>query len=460
MKLRAFGVIALAALVAAGCDDPLNPTPQQSIPLEEALDSPEEIRVAVNAMYDALQTCDGGYCRNLLMFPDVYGGNLDVTGTYVSDREVGRQAITSENDALPGMWGAAYEGINRANNVIASMPALQSQFDADEYASLLGEARFVRALNYFTLVKFFGGVPLITEPRWVVDTESNVARASVGEVWQQIEADLTAARGLLPTAEDAAGAGRAHLEAAQALQARAHLYQGEWQAAYDLANAVIGSPNFGLLNDYASVFDDEQTAEAIFEVPFSVTDAGSIAFWMFPSSLGGRWGFAPNAEFVQTFEDDDERLALAYQVDPSGDEEDFGSKYLDVATGADDIPVIRYAEVVLIRAEAAARLGNVTLAINDVNAIRHRAGLGPVDADVNDNGTVSTVEALQAVLTERRHELFYEGHWFFDLKRFADVVPSAASMLNELGLTGFRLLFPIPQREIDANLALTQNPGY
>ncbi|HEV3051930.1 MAG TPA: RagB/SusD family nutrient uptake outer membrane protein, partial [Longimicrobium sp.] len=107
-----------------------------------------------------------------------------------------------------------------------------------------------------------------------------------------------------------------------------------------------------------------------------------------------------------------------------------------------------------------ARLGNVTLAINDVNAIRHRAGLGPVDADVNDNGTVSTVEALQAVLTERRHELFYEGHWFFDLKRFADVVPSAASMLNELGLTGFRLLFPIPQREIDANLALTQNPGY
>ena len=303
-------------------------------------------------------------------------------------------------------------------------------------------------------------MPLITEPRWVVDPESNVPRAAAAEGWQQIEADLAAARGLLPTAEDAAGAGRAHLEAAQALQARAHLYQGEWQQAYDLANAVIASPNFGLLNDYASVFDDEQTAEAIFEVPFSVTDAGSIAFWMFPSSLGGRWGFAPNADFVATFEEDDERLPLAYQVDPSGDEEDFGSKYLDVATGADDIPVIRYAEVALIRAEAAARLGNVDRAILDVDAIRDRAGLGPVNADANGNGTVSMVEALEAVLTERRHELFYEGHWFFDVKRFADVVPSAAAILNDLGLPGFRLLFPIPQREIDANPKLIQNPGY
>lgn len=459
MKLRAFGIIAVAALSAAACDDPLNPTPEQSIALEEALDSPEEIAVAVNAMYDALQECDGGYCRDVLMFPDVYAGNLDVTGTYVSDREVGRQAITSENTALPEIWGAAYEGINRANNVLASMPLLESEFDADEYAALQGEAHFVRALNYFTLVKFFGGVPLILQPRWVVDQESNVPRNTAGEVWQQIESDLDAAADLLPSGPGARGAGRANLEAAQALLARAHLYQGEWQQAYDMANAVIEGGEFSLVGSYANVFENEQTSEALFEVPFTVTDAGSLAFWMFPTALGGRWGFAPNADFVDTFEEGDERLELAYQPDPDDDGEDFGAKYTDISTLADDVPVIRLAEVYLIRAEAAARLGDVEQAQEDVNVIRDRAGLDPVDADANANGTVSVNEALEAVLAERRHELFYEGHWFFDLKRFGDV-PSAGEMLSDLGLVGFRLLFPIPQREIEANPELDQNSGY
>ncbi|HEY0019224.1 MAG TPA: RagB/SusD family nutrient uptake outer membrane protein [Longimicrobium sp.] len=460
MKLRAFGIIAVAALTAAACDDPLNPTPEQQIALEEALDSPEEVGVAVNAMYDALQECDGGYCRDVLMFPDAYAGNLDVTGTYVSDREVGRQAVTSENTALPEIWGAAYEGINRANNVVASLPLLEDQFDADEYAALEGEARFVRALNYFTLVKFFGGVPLITQPRWVVDQESNVPRNTAAETWQQIEADLTAAVGLLPTAGDGGrGDGRANREAAQALLARAHLYQGEWQQAYTLANDVILGGEYSLVGSYASAFDNEQTSEALFEIPFTVTDPGSIAFWMFPRSLGGRWGFAPAEDFLDSFEAGDERFEVAYQEDPSGDEEHFGAKYTDIATSADDVPVIRLAEVYLIRAEAAARLGNVAQALADVDVIRDRAGLDPVDADANENGTVSVNEALEAVLMERRHELFYEGHWFFDLKRFADV-PSAGAMLTELGLTGFRLLFPVPQREIEANTELEQNPGY
>jgi tetratricopeptide (TPR) repeat protein len=459
MKLRAFGIIAVAALTAAACDDPFNPTPQQEIALEEALDSPEEVGVAVNAMYDALQTCDGGYCRNVLMYPDAYAGNLDVTGTYVSDREVGRHAITAENDALPGIWGAAYEGINRANNVVASLPLLEDQFDADEYAALEGEARFVRALNYFTLVKFFGGVPLITEPRWVVDQESNVPRATAGQIWQQVEADLSAAVGLLPSGPGARGDGRANMEAAQALLARAHLYQGKWQQAYDLADAVIEGAEFSLVDSYAGAFENEQTSEAIFEIPFTVTDAGSIAFWMAPTALGGRWGFGPNADFVDTFEEDDERLQIAYQPDPDDEGEDYGAKYTDVATTADDVPVIRLAEVYLIRAEAAARLGSVEQALADVDVIRGRAGLDPVQADADANGTVSVNEALEAVLMERRHELFYEGHWFFDLKRFADV-PSAGATLAELGLTGFRLLFPVPQQEIEANTELEQNPGY
>lgn len=455
MKLRTLGIIVVAALTAAACDDPLDPTPQQQIPQAEALDSPDEIRVAVNGMYDALQTCDGGYCRNLVVFPDLYAGNLRFTGTYTSDREVANRNLTAGNTALPGIWGAAYQGIDRANNVLQGLTAQQAKFvDKDEFNQLKGEAHFIRALNYFTLIKFFGGVPLVTEPIVTVPAEVGRARSSEAEIWAFIEAELAQAMNLLP--EDA-GAVRASMGAATALKARAHLYQREWQAAFDLADEVIKSGMYELELQYANVFEKEQTNEAIFEIPFTVTDAGSLAFWFFPSGLGGRRGFAPAAGLVNSFEDEDVRFSTAYNETGGGTS--YGFKYTDIASTADDVPVIRLAEMYLIRAEAAARLGNLGRALADVNVIRARAELGEAAADANKDGATSMNEVLAVVLTERRHELFYEGHWFFDLKRFGDV-PAGSTLLTALGLTGNRLLFPIPQREIDANGSLIQNPGY
>jgi hypothetical protein len=460
MKLRALGILAAAAFGTAACEGALDPTPQQTIPFEEALDSPEEVRVAVNAMYDALQNCDGGYCRNLIIFPDLYAGNLAFTGTYTSDREVARRNVTAANTALPGLWGTAYSGINRANNVLAALPALQKEFDADEYAELKGEAHFIRALNYFNLVNFFGGVPLVTTPITSVPDDVRQAKNSQAEIFAFIEAELAQARAGLPErGSDAAG--RASYEAATALLARVHTYQKEWAPAYALANEIIESHTFSLEPQYENAFEKEQTDEAIFEIPFTVTDPGSLAFWFFPGSMGGRYGIAPSGNLVNSFEEDDERLNVAIQPEDFGD--DFGAKYTDISTTADDIPVLRLAEMYLIRAEAAARMGNYAQALADVNVIRERAGLEGYDAttaDLNGNGTLTAAEVLEIVLIERRHELFYEGHYFFDLKRFADAVPAAQARLTALGLTGHKLLFPIPQREIDANPALIQNPGY
>ena len=460
MKLRTLGVIAVAALTAAACDDPLNPTPQQTIPFEEALDTPEEVRVAVNAMYDALQNCDGGYCRNLILFPDLYAGNLAFTGTFTSDREVARRNVTAGNTALPGLWGTAYAGISRANNVLAALPALEDEFDEDEYASLAGEAHFVRALNYLNLVNFFGGVPLVTEPISEVPEDVRVARNTEAQVFAFIEAELAAARAGLPElGSDAQG--RASYEAATALLARVHTYQKEWAQAYALANEVIESGAFTLEPQYENAFEKEQTDEAIFEIPFTVTDPGSLAFWFFPGSMGGRYGIAPSANLVDSFEEDDQRINVAIQPEASGD--DYGNKYTDISTTADDIPVIRLAEMYLIRAEAAARMGDFEQALDDINVLRERAGLEGYDdvtADLDEDGTLEAAEVLQLVLLERRHELFFEGHYFFDLKRFADAVPSAQARLTTLGIVGNKLIFPIPQREIDANPALVQNPGY
>jgi hypothetical protein len=459
MKLRILGVLALAALAGA-CDDPLDPTPQQEIPFEEALDTPDEVRVAVNAMYDALQDCDGGYCRNLLVFPDLYAGDLAFTGTYSSDREVGRATITAANTALPGIWGTAYRGINRANNVLASLPGLEDEIDDDtEYDQLKGEAHFIRALNYFNLVNFFGGVPLVTVPISQVPDDVGQARNSAAEVFAFIESELALARAGLPElGSDAQG--RASYEAATALLARVHLYQREWLQAYVLADEVIDSGQFALEPQYENVFEKEQTDEAILEVPFTVTDPGSLAFWFFPGSLGGRRGFAPNASgfggvtaFRTSFEAGDERRNVAVAFTGGGTA--YGYKYTDISSTADDVPILRLAEMYLIRSEAAARLGNLAPAIQDINVIRNRAGLADLPATVD-----TQAEVLAANLDERRHELFYEGHRFFDLKRFADVVPAAQAVLTARGITGNRLLFPLPQREIDANPDLLQNPGY
>lgn len=456
MKHRLLGLVAAAALLA-GCDDPLNPTPQQSIPQQEALDSPEEIRVATNAMYDAFQTCDGGYCRNLLIFPDLYTDNLRFTGTFTTDREVASRTVKADNGAIAGIWGAAYDGINRANNLIAAIPTVTG-LDADEAAVYTAEAHFVRALNYFNLVKFFGGVPLVTAPEWSITPEVNVPRSTEAQIWAFIESELTAAMGGLPSVADGVQpGGRVTMEGAQALLARAHLYQREWQQAYDLANAVIESGLFELEEDYASVFNFEQegSAEIVLAIPFSVTDSNALAFWFFPSGLGGRRGIAPSTSgtspLINAFSASDERRAVAFQGSGSSA---FGFKYTDVATGTDDVPVIRLAEVLLIRAEAAARLGMLAEAIDDVNTVRNRAGLADLDASVD-----TQEEVLLAVLDERRLELFYEGHRFFDLKRFIDI-PSVAAYMAALTLTGPKLLFPIPQREIDANPELQQNPGY
>lgn len=457
MKHRLLGLVAAAALLA-GCDDPLNPTPAQSIPQQEALDTPEEIRVATNAMYDAFQTCDGGYCRNLLIFPDLYTDNLRFTGTFTTDREVSTRTVKADNGAVAGIWGAAYDGINRANNLIAAIPDV-ADLSEDEAAVYTAEAHFVRALNYFNLVKFFGGVPLVTAPEWSITPEVNVPRSTEAQAWSLIEADLNAAIAGLPSAGDGVQpGGRVTLEGAQALLARAHLYQREWQQAYNLADDVIESGLFELEDDYGAVFNyqSEGSAEIVLTIPFSVTDSNALAFWYFPSLLGGRRGIAPSnsgaSPLPNAFPAGDERRDLAIQVASNG--QAYGNKFTDVATGTDDVPVIRLAEVLLIRAEAAARLGLLGEAIDDVNTVRNRADLADLP------GTVDTQEeVLLAVLAERRLELFYEGHRFFDLKRFIDV-PSVATYMTALTLTGPKLLFPIPQREIDANPELQQNPGY
>lgn len=454
MRLRKIpiGMLAAAALLAA-CDQPLEVDPDSQIPFEEALDTPEEVASGVRGIYDALQQ-DGAYDRNMVVFPDLYSDNLAFTGTFDTDAEVSSFAVQPSNSSLDGIWGAAYEGINRANNVIASLPNVQGM-GAAEAGQYRGEALFLRALNYHNLVRWFGGVPLVTEPDWAVGESANSfkERSTQAQVYALIEQDLATAIPLLPTSS---AEHRATRWAARALLARVYLDQGKHAQARDQATSVINSGAFELTRPFSNLWAVENSGEVIFAVQYSVTDANNLAFWFFPSIFGGRRGFAPTADLASAYmaEDDTERFEATIGYYQSGTRR-YGIKYFRIATGEDNVIVLRLAEMYLIRAEANARLGaDPATVLADINVVRERAEVAPLTLDDVDGGTTDAL--LQAVLDERRLEFAMEGHRFFDLRR----ILGTAGAAEFLDVEPFRLLFPIPQSERDANTNLGQNPGY
>lgn len=443
-------ILAGAAFMAA-CDNPLEVNPTASIPFEEALDSPEEIAAAVNGMYDALQV-DGAYARNLLVFPDMYTDNLDFSGTFSTDREVWSRNVRPTNGSITGIWGAAYDGINRANNVLAAVGSVE-ELEAVESTQYQGEALFIRALNYHNLVRFFGSVPVVTAPTWEISADVNVPRSTTAQVYARIVTDLQQSITMLDDVEDEGvrpRVGRANLWAARALLARVYLDMGQYALARDLATQVIGSGEYDLVADYANIWNVENNSESIFEVQFTISDANALAFWYFPSEEGGRYGFNPTEDVLEAFRSQ-ERFDGSVRYS-EGEGWYYVSKFIRIETGDDNVPVIRLPEMYLIRAEANWRLGADPAVVRaDINVTRNRVGLSSLGATVN-----TSAQLANAILAERREEFAFEGHRLFDLRR---IVGDAATA-TYLGIEPFRLVFPVPQRELDANPGLTQTQGY
>jgi starch-binding outer membrane protein, SusD/RagB family len=440
MQKRLFGCLATVALLAA-CDSPLDTDPTASIDAETALTTPRGIELGVTGAYEALQA-GSLYSRDFVVYPDLYADNLDFTGTFQTDRDVSLRNVPASSGVVTGIWTAAYEGINRANNVLDAIPNVAA-LTPTEAAAYRGEALFIRALQYFILLQWFDGVPIITEPSRGVSEASNVERNTAAEVFAQIEADLEEAATLLPPGHVI---GRATQSAANALLARVYLENGEYALARDKASAVITSGTYDLVDDYRSLFTTKNTDESIFELQYSINNTNSLAFWYFTQSEGGRWGFAPSAELIDAYEAGDERLAAS--IATSGGDP-FGIKFFRITNEDDNVIVLRLAEMYLIRAEANMRLGAPAATVRaDIDVVRARAGLGPLPA------TVASTEALtDAILQERRVELAMEGHRFFDLRRLGRAVA-------ELAIPAHRIVLPIPQAERDVNPNLSQNAGY
>lgn len=446
MRYRTIALIGALAVSAAACDDPLDVNPRASIIGTEAYDEPVELEIAVVGLYDGLQQADGAYGRNTVVYPDLYADVLDFTGTYQTDAEVDQHTVTAENVAIADIWGDFYDVVNRANNVIASAPGLTDEVGEEDVAQWIAQAQFTRALGYFNLVRFFGGVPLVLEPTWGLDDDYQPARATQEQVYDRIETDLLAAIDVLPSSGSSY---TATSWAAEMLLAKAYLEQNECGPALTLLDNVIDEGPYSLLASYEDVFRVEDNPELVFSLEYTVNDNNALAFWFLSDhpNFGGRWGFAPSADLIGAYEGP-ERVNASVNQDAWG--QVFGYKYHRIAAGDDDVPVLRLADAHLLRAEANLCLNaapDVVLA--DVNAVRDRA-----DVPLLDDGEVDTDEELvEAIAHERFVELAMEGHRFFDLRRLG-------LAQSRLGLDETQLVFPIPQRERDVNPNLTQNPGY
>ncbi|GAB3976531.1 RagB/SusD family nutrient uptake outer membrane protein [Spirosoma terrae] len=439
--------IGSVGFLLSSCADRLNVVPTQTIEQSQALNTEQDVQITLTGAYDGLSDREV-YGGAIQFIGDLVGDNRDVLfgGTYATIDEIWRKAVTPSNTVNRDTWLDSYNAINRANNVLSAL----DKVGESSRGAIEGQALFIRGALYFELVKIYGkswndgtpssnpGVPLVLTPTTSITDADYRARNTVAEVYTQVLADLTKAESLLPTEPDR-GMGFASKGAAAAILARVYLQQQNFAAARDAANRVITSGVYSLEPTFADVFSDATNeSEIIFKIIVTDQDGVNDMNTFYASALNqGRGDVRVQTKFRQLYAAGDARGTF---FNTAG-QNTFTSKFNDQYG---DVPVVRLAEMYLVRAETNLRLNTSVGAtpLADVNLIRARA-----------NATPLTAVDLAAILLERRLELAFEGQQLADIKRTAGTVGTTPYNANNLVL-------PIPQREIDTNKQLVQNPGY
>ena len=450
MKRYKYFTLLLSFLAFTSCDDNLDVEPEQSLSPEVATETAANILAVLNNIYAEVRDNDS-YGGGIALAAELIGnpGEISWNGTYVGPAEFNEKAILADNGFVEDIWMNAYEINNQANIVIANLDVFE---DEELRATTEGEAKFLRGLAYFDLVRLFakpykqganGGelaVPIILEPVLDASLIDYPARNTMDEVYAQVVGDLTDAYELLPDDNDYF----ADKYSAQALLARVYLQMGEYELARDAANDVIMNSGASLTATYAGAFNNsEDSSEDLFALQVTSQDASINSFneYWAGSEFGGRPG-NPDVSILEPhfliYDDEEDARALFFYETSRGIattkwQNQFGN-----------IPLIRLAEMYLIRAEANERLGTEVGAapVEDINVLRARAG-----AELFESVD------LEIILMERRRELAFEGFALFEAKRLGRDV-------GEIDYEADRLVLPIPLREIDANPELVQNPGY
>lgn len=490
---NAFILLAIPVVIGiAGCKKSfLDVAPQGQQPSEQFWQSQDDATKAVNAMY-----------ANLRSWPEVAFAPIAIESLGSDDAEKGSDpgdatfmndfdnfTATSTEGQLSDFWNGQYQEINLCNQVLDNIPTIS--MDATLQARYLLEAKFLRAYSYFRLVRAFGDVPLrLHVPKDA--SEFNIPRTPKEQVWAAIEQDLTDAAAGLPASYTGADIGRATKGAALALHAKAAMYQtvsdpSRWNDVKTYTDQVISSGEYSLLPNFEKLFrvENENCSESIFEIQCALLpgnpDASNSQYSQVQgvrSVTGGGWGFnVPTTDLANAFEPGDPRLnatiifrgTTTFEGDaiPSTTPNPMYNykSYVPFSmyvSGFNEgcqqnIRVLRYADVLLMNAEANNELGNTTEALSSLNAVRARARGGNSNT-LPDVTTTDQSQLRLAIWHERRVELAMEFDRYFDVIRQG----RGEEVFGPKGWkTGKNEVWPVPQSEIDLSAGvLTQNPGY
>lgn len=453
----------------------------------------EDAVAAVNAIYEMLHTKDSYLPMSL------YNGLIQIATEMAADdyvagprarnahvRAIAALTYDASNNRVDEIWRESYMCINRANIAVDRIAAMKSDKISDQMRKrLTGEAKFLRALMYFNLVRWFGDVPLVLhETTELTDEALQVEKSPAEEVYRQIISDLKDAESLpKPSEYAAADAGRATCGAASSLLALVYLTHQDWQLAADKSGEVMGSGMYALFPNFADVFDakTKNGQEHIFSVQYQGNAnyvgnhlANLSAAYDVPG-VNGDFAHAMNLKsgLYGSFRPEDKRLPVTFvtsMVSPTDGKtyqlsEPHFYKYYDPSVAGDqyessrNFPVMRYAEVLLIRAEALNEVSGPTdAAYAAIDAVRRRAGI-PLLKDIAPGMTQS--QFRDSVFQERRREFVYEHKRWFDLsRRGADYYVQTLHAAGKMNAQPKHIHFPIPQRELDLNKKLKQNPDW
>lgn len=487
------------------CSDDFIEVPNKEVLTDDSFWQTEDHAMqALTATYAAMQSADGSkwtffeemYTSLAYRADDVHNNTGETYG-----RSLAIFSNTTEESGPFNVWKASYAGIGRANQMLQKIPTMEA-LSEDTKKGLIAEAKFLRAYYYFWLVTGFENVPLVTEFSGDLDNLFP-SQAEPSVVWAQIETDLSEAEADLPTSYPSEWKGRATQGAAKSLLGKVYLFQEKWVEAETKFLEVTGM-GYSLLPNYEDNFNGsaENGNESIFEIQFSGDRSNGnderqvLNFQVSPYVFGGWELFYPSEWLVSQMQTDlnpdgdisDRVYESIFFDDPnsemysreSGQNETYASVadalnhpryFKKYAFNADEnfyvgsnISVIRYADVLLMYAEALNENNKTTMAIDQVNIVRERGGAAPLG--------LMTKDELRTQIRhhERPVELAMEyGIRWFDLYRWQRGNTATESVKNTLlnhnkpsadNFQDKHILFPIPLQEININSNLNQNPGW
>ena len=481
MKTNLFCLALLTGWLSACNSDFLSVVPETERTVANFYKTAADFNTAVVGTYATFKNAGlyGNGAGSLIWMGEVSTDNTDYGYTRTPVSAIGFEIedlnYSLSNTYFRDAWIGHYQGIGRANGILDRIG--DANFDATLKNQYEGEARFLRAMFYFNLVRLFGDVQLVTSEINDPYGTAKITRSPAADVYALIVSDLMAAEEKLPATITAANAGRASKWAAKSLLGKVYLTQKQYDKAAAKLKEVIDANTYSLMPNYADVFAASTSFAANKETILAVQYKGGqigqggnfYSQWTPFGALSPDFGVTggpgdginrPTADLIAAYEPGDIRktasIATSYK-DAQGKvfNEPYPVKFRQtgIIRGESDVdyPILRYADVLLMYAEALNEQGQTPAALPFLNQIRKRAGL-------TDSKAATQADVRLAIEQERRVEFAFESKRWFDLVRTGRFVP--VMMAKGYAVKPYQVLYPIPQRELDLNKSLAQNQGY